>query len=106
MAALKTRLKKKLAMLDKVIEIPISPHRVQVEYVDDFYPCIVCGRPVKSANPKMLRIVEGGFHTVLPEFQAEYDRDPGDMGLYPIGPDCLRRNPHLKPYTQVRQNEL
>lgn len=61
------------------------------------YPCVVCGLPV--ARPRFyVHMIEGGGVALHPDFEATWVADGGDMGLYPVGPECLRRHPELKPY--------
>lgn len=86
--------------MQKFLEIPTSKHSVDPEYIGEDYPCIVCGRVVRAANPWMIRVVEGGGMALSPEYHQEYDKlgDPGDLNFYPIGPDCLRRHPQLRAY--------
>lgn len=65
------------------------------------YPCVICGREVKSGpRTRLVRLHYGGQMVVLPdEFeQAERDCPGGDLGAYPIGPDCLKKHPDMKPY--------
>jgi hypothetical protein len=58
-------------------------------------PCVVCGREVK--NPRhYLEVVDGGAYAAVPG-SADVN-DAGYVGGLPIGPDCLRQHPELKPY--------
>jgi hypothetical protein len=51
-------------------------------------PCIMCGKHI--AKPKfMVHVGHGGNYALDPA---------GDLGGFPIGVDCLRKNPTLKPY--------
>lgn len=87
--------------MDRIVEIPQSENYYNGPAAyGDRLTCIVCNRPVTAKNPAYLRVVESGGYAVLPQFQDEYDGDAGDLGLYPIGPNCLRRYPQLKPYIQ------
>lgn len=63
------------------------------------YPCVVCGRPV--SNPKyMVECVNGGVsECVMPE--TADTSDPGYMGFFPVGPDCLKKHPELKPFVVI-----
>lgn len=85
-----------------MIEIPYSPnHGANRDRCGDDYPCVVCGKAVKSARRKMVRMWWG---TVLvTEAEALTLESAGDMGYYPIGSGCLLRHPELKPY--VAKNE-
>lgn len=65
-------------------------------------PCIVCGRGIKSEACHMVHVHRGGTHLVTEEEAAVLD-GASDLGLYPIGPCCLRRHPEIKPYTRAAQ---
>lgn len=86
-----------------MIEIPYTKdHTRNQERCDwtKYLPCIVCGRAVKAARPAMLRIF-WGTHIVM-DAEAEQiianEGSGGDLYYYPIGPDCLRNHPEIKPY--------
>lgn len=88
-----------------MIEIPVSPqHNSNAEKSGVFCPCVVCGKAVTSANPWMLRLFWGT--TAVTESEARQiiaeQGEGGDLGMYPIGAECLRRNPALRPYA-IRQ---
>ncbi len=74
------------------------------DYEGTWYPCLICGRPIRSENPKMVRLWSGGGTIVTTEeaekLLAEDNEKwaPGDMYYYPVGPECLRKHPELKPY--------
>lgn len=56
-------------------------------------PCVICGRPVR--HPKYwLVVVDGG--SAFGDTNSD-PNDPGYMGGFPIGPDCLAQHPELKP---------
>jgi len=64
-------------------------------------PCVICGKPVNmDRNPSMIHVCNGGAWAML---DAE---DHGELGLagclgfYPIGKDCLRNHPQLKPFAK------
>jgi hypothetical protein len=60
-------------------------------------PCVVCGRGIATSRQRfMVHVVDGGLSLALPEDETTDPRD--DLGLYPIGPDCRRKHPELKPY--------
>jgi hypothetical protein len=68
----------------------------QKHYVD----CYVCGMPVDTRNPdtRWLRVVDGG------NCAAESGADihpPADCGLQPIGPECLKKQPKLRPIART-----
>ncbi len=59
--------------------------------------CVVCGRNVNPVQARWLHLHEGGL-TAVTEEEAEILNPAADMGMYPIGRDCLRSQPALKPY--------
>lgn len=63
---------------------------------DDFQPCLICGRPVdtKSAGTRWIHVIEGGSHAAEP---GDVIDQAGDLYFHPIGSDCLRNQPALKP---------
>jgi hypothetical protein len=65
----------------------------------DTYPCACCGLPVPK--PKFyVHMIDGGGIALHPDDEALYTDDGGDMGLQPVGTDCLKRHPELKPFVQ------
>ena len=65
---------------------------------DDRLPCYICGRAINTTKKNFywLTVGGGGFDALLP---AEVDaNDAGFMGLQPIGADCLKNQPGLRPY--------
>lgn len=80
-----------------MIQIPTHPnYHENAEKCGDDYPCVVCGKPVRSKKRKMVHLW-WGTHLVTNEEAGELD-PAGDMNLYPIGNDCLRNHPEIKPY--------
>jgi hypothetical protein len=77
--------------------IPESPNYKDCGVGGPHGPCIVCGREVKTQRPNFLRVHGGGIYAVTEDEAESMDR-AGDCGLQPIGPECLRRYPELKPY--------
>lgn len=63
----------------------------------DASPCIVCGLPV-TKPVYYCHVVAGGSRALHAEDEALYVSDGGDMSHLPVGTDCLRRNPELKPF--------
>ena len=81
-----------------------DPHR------DGFAgPCLACDAPVKEGSGVMVHLHMGGG-TIVTEVEARAweaecaaDKtrtcDSGDLGGYPIGPECYRKHKaKLKPY--------
>lgn len=70
-------------------------------------PCVICGRPIKDASrPKMLRThhdapVPGV--AVVTEAEGSALDESGEGAYWPIGNDCLRQHPELKPYVNGGQ---
>jgi hypothetical protein len=90
------------------IAIPISSGRSRnMERVKgDATPCVVCGKGIRANKQRyMVHVVNGGGMAALPG-EIE-DGEPGEMGWFPIGPDCLRSHPELAPYvtTLPREND-
>lgn len=66
----------------------------------DKTPCYICGKGKKPKRAEtMIWVVDGG---AVAATQEERVAPGGDMGLHPIGADCLRHNPQLKPFVIVR----
>ena len=87
-----------------MIPLPRSPHYTSSAYIADCeMPCAVCGKAVR--NPKhWLRLVNGGSDVGT---AAEGDANPSaDLGYYPVGANCLRQHPELKPYATDAATEV
>ncbi len=91
---------------------------IRIPYADDhtrnqervafkYTPCIICGRAIKAESPAMVRVY-WGTHIVTKEeaeqLHIEESGDGGDLYYYPIGPDCLRKYPDIKPYVHKGQS--
>jgi hypothetical protein len=66
------------------------------------YPCVVCGRAVKygSSTGHVVHLGNGGGYLLLP---TEVDPAASDyLGLYPLGGNCLKKHPELRPYVVAR----
>lgn len=93
-----------------MIELPQSPNRDknQERYGGgalDETECAVCAKPIKNDKITAEIHVHGGWGAVVTEDEAAAMRgtaaEGGDMGMWPVGSDCLRKHPELKPYVQV-----
>lgn len=63
------------------------------------WPCVLCGRPVKNLDSAVfLRVVDGGGRFAKSTEDVDLD---GDMGSFPVGPDCYRKNPELKRFVET-----
>ena len=65
-------------------------------------PCAVCGRMVDTNKAHwMVHLHKGGFMAVT-EAEAEAlnatHGDNADMGGFPVGPECAKNLPELRPY--------
>lgn len=66
----------------------------------DGEPCIICGKACLPGTP-MLWAHHGSLEFVVTKERGEElsKTAPGtDMGCWPIGPDCLKKNPKLKDF--------
>ena len=82
---------------------PLTPpdfHK-NLEKAGDLPTCVICGRGIKSENPKMVHLHDGGA-AIVTEAEAATMDPAADLCFYPIGPECLRKHPEIKNY--VRQN--
>lgn len=68
-------------------------------------PCILCGRECKNA--KFFVWEHNGGGTLVTPQEGEELNETGhsgaDLGLQPIGSDCLKKHPQIKPFV-VEQN--
>lgn len=58
-------------------------------------PCVICGKPLY--HPRYLVHIFSGDVAVT-EAEADELGPGGDLGMYPVGTDCLRRHPELRDY--------
>lgn len=67
---------------------------------DEQRPCAVCGRPLRKGRVSYWLYEHNGSALS----QSEAIRVPKDeRDLLPLGGDCLRRNPDLRPYVLTVQ---
>ncbi|TAM62228.1 hypothetical protein EPN52_00905 [bacterium] len=59
-------------------------------------PCCLCGIGIHAPGA-YLHLHDGGGFAVT-ESEAMILSAAGDLGLHPIGPECIRRRPELAPY--------
>jgi hypothetical protein len=92
-----------------MIEIPQHPDfskNVGKGFGEHLY-CIVCGKSV--SNPKHhIRLFWGSTGVTQTEANdiIANEGEGGDLGCYPVGSDCLRKHPELKPYTDDAAKQL
>ena len=85
-----------------MIEVPYHPkHTENAERCGAAYPCVICGKAVTTPNPWMVHLHGGGGYIVTEE-EAGTMPEAEDLGLYPIGAECLRQHPEVKPYAARR----
>ena len=74
-------------------------------YAEGKAPCCICGRGItdERATTFLHDIGGGGGEYLHPSCEPDYVADGADMGFYPVGPDCLRRNPALKEYVTRKE---
>jgi hypothetical protein len=71
-------------------------------YRDGYEPCVVCGRAVNQTKPHWMVRVHYGGDRVVTDAMADRLNEIGfanaELGGHPIGPDCLKQHPEIKPY--------
>lgn len=60
-------------------------------------PCVICGKGIPPANQKFGLHLTGRGEFLLADGSEKVD-PAADMGWWPIGRDCRRKHPELKPY--------
>lgn len=89
----------------RTIDIPKKPAPERMKRArpgdENSYPCVICGLSV--SKPRFhCHMIGGGGVALHPddesEFAADSSEQAGDMGFYPVGSDCLRRFPEMKPF--------
>jgi hypothetical protein len=65
-------------------------------------PCILCGR--RCPKPRYKVYVDSGFTHLLT--MASFQQDAGEMGLFPVGMNCLCKHPEIQPYIQIESDHL
>ena len=64
----------------------------------DSTPCYICAKPIREDRIKYMLHIHCGGGVAVTEAEAATLDEAGDLGCHPIGADCLRRHPELKPY--------
>ena len=76
---------------------PEAMARARRARAGDAYDCVVCGLP--TPKPRYYcHVIGGGGVALHPDDERLYVPDGGDLSHLPVGVDCLRRNPDLRPY--------
>ena len=54
--------------------------------------CAICQKDIRpGTSPRFVHLVKGGFKVLHPDDEKLYAPDAGDLGGFPIGPDCARK---------------
>jgi len=65
-------------------------------------PCAVCDKPIDVDKHKLFVWVHDGGASVVTDDEGKElnasGRKGADMGLQPVGRECVRKNPEIKPY--------
>lgn len=90
--------KKQVKALDIVpFKLGKNHHENSAHSPGNSMPCAVCGKPIKEPykpEQKWIRLAPARADAAIPADSP--DQGGAEMGCYPIGEDCLRRNPQLK----------
>lgn len=65
----------------------------------DWYPCFICGVPCNPKTARLIHLCGGG--SLVRDHKDDCKGD-GCLAGYPVGPNCLRRHPEIKPYVSSR----
>lgn len=74
-------------------------HHEQEQRIKDnltMTPCIICGKGIREPWPHTVHLYMGA--TLVTEEEAKTIDESGDLGGWPIGNDCLRKHPEIRPY--------
>ncbi|HEY5003439.1 MAG TPA: hypothetical protein VII61_09825 [Ktedonobacteraceae bacterium] len=85
-----------------MIQIPFHPRyteNMERHGMRNSLPCVICGKEVTAKNHKEVIMWSGMYLVTAQEVEEKGGIEHGAyMGNYPIGPDCLRQHPEIKPY--------
>jgi hypothetical protein len=85
-----------------MIEIP-RHHKYEQwsmhSYKNDKLPCVICGRPVNIKTVKSRVYMDNSGEDLLSiEEAAQHPEQYEELGMFPIGPDCVQQHPELQGY--------
>lgn len=88
-----------------MISVPYHPgHSKNSESrPDGSDPCLICGKPIKYDKQRYTVHVHDGGASIVTEEEAATMDEAADLGCHPIGTDCLRQHPEIKPYVYDRK---
>lgn len=70
-----------------------SKKEAHLDHPADMEPCALCGKGVKvRVGTPEVHVIEGGERFRRADEDPEKVDPAGDMGIWPIGSDCWRRN--------------
>lgn len=76
----------------------------------DDLDCLVCAKPIKPYKAKhWVHLHKGGQCVVTPEESEKLDAEgeaDANMGLFPVGSDCVRNHPELKDYCHEESENI
>lgn len=52
--------------------------------------CARCRAKVNDRTAKFIHIIDGGGTALHPDDESKYVPDAGDVGGYPVGPECAK----------------
>jgi hypothetical protein len=81
----------------KFVDIVFRPERYKnlERYGEggEFDCCYICWRPVKDNSKYWIHVVRGGLTATNQLEPMDGDEEPGDMHLFPVGPECKKQFP-------------
>lgn len=87
-----------------MIEIPKTPDYVKnSSKAGEWHPCSICGKAIKKPDTAAWLRTAYGSHAITAAELEALDK-AGDSGCFPVGADCLRRHPELRPYVIARHD--
>lgn len=84
-----------------MVDVPMSSQfkiKGRGRWSADSTPCYICAMPIRKDRIKYMLHIHCGGGIAVTEAEAAKLDEAGDLGCHPIGSDCLRRHPELKPY--------
>lgn len=68
-------------------------------YGIDCHPCVICGKAIKKGNVKYRVFMHnGGEHLLSIEEANQHPEQYEELGMPPIGAECIRAHPELKSF--------
>ena len=70
----------------KFIDYDANYSRAKTDFI-----CIACQHDLNPKRARFVHCVNGGPFALHPDDESKYVPDRGDMGCFPIGPDCAKK---------------